>query len=68
MLCGAFSHIYVIHKMLCIYQIMYKNKNLKKTKIKILKLFFKNENWTFIFVHFYILKRVSKNKNLVYFF
>ena len=35
-------------------------KNLKKTKINILKLFLKNENWTFIFVHISKLKKSFK--------
>jgi hypothetical protein len=29
-----------------------RKKNVKKKGFRFLKLFFKNENWTFIFVHF----------------
>jgi hypothetical protein len=60
MLCGVFSHISVLHNMLIFLHFRLQNKNTKKTKNNILKLFFKNKNWTFIFVHFQILKRVSK--------
>ena len=33
---------------------IYVKKNSKKKGFHFLKLFFKNENWTFIFVHFWI--------------
>jgi hypothetical protein len=39
---------------------MLQNKNTKKPKKKLLKLFFKNENWTFIFVHISKLKKSFK--------
>ena len=29
-----------------------RKKNVKKNDFRFLKLFFKNENWTFFFVHF----------------
>ena len=64
----CFFNIFMTHEMLTFLHIRLQNKNTKKTKNKILKLFLKNKNWTFIFVHFQILKRVSKNKNLVYYF
>ena len=46
--------------MLTILHFMPQNKNLKKPKKYILKLFFKNENWTFIFVHISKLKKSFK--------
>ena len=39
---------------------MSQNKNTKKHEKKLLKLFFKNENWTFIFVHISKLKKSFK--------
>jgi hypothetical protein len=48
----CFFNIFMTHEMLTFLHIRLQNKKLKKTKNKILKLFFKNENWTFIFVHF----------------
>jgi hypothetical protein len=69
MLCGIFSNIYVIRNMLCIFQIIPWNKNTKKHEKKVLKLFFKNENWTFIFVHFlYFKKSFKKVKRFSIFF
>ena len=35
-------------------------KNTKKHEKKLLKLFFKNEKWTFIFVHFLYFKKSFK--------
>ena len=46
--------------MLTILHFMPQNKNLKKPKKKLLKLFLKNENWTFIFVHISKLKKSLK--------
>jgi hypothetical protein len=60
MLCAAFSIISVLYKMLINIHIILKIKNLKKTKNNILKLFLKNENWTFIFVHISKLKKSFK--------
>ena len=60
MLCGTFSNIQVLYKMLINIHFVLKIKNLKKPKKYILKLFFKNENWTFIFVHFLKLKKSFK--------
>ena len=65
MLCGAFSHVYIIRNMLLYIRFTSKNKNTKKHEKKLLKLFLKNENWTFIFVHFLKLKKSFKIKNLV---
>ena len=60
MLCATFSIISVLYKMLINIHIILKIKNLKKTKNNILKLFLKNENWTFIFVHISKLKKSFK--------
>ena len=60
MLCAAFSIISVLYKMLISIHIILKIKNLKKMKNNILKLFLKNENWTFIFVHISKLKKSFK--------
>jgi hypothetical protein len=60
MLCGAFSNILMLYKMLINTHFVLKIKNLKKPKKYILKLFFKNENWTFIFVHISKLKKSFK--------
>ncbi len=46
--------------MLTILYFVTQNKNLKKMKNNILKLFLKNENWTFIFVHISKLKKSFK--------
>jgi hypothetical protein len=48
---------------------MSQNKKNKKHEKKYLKLFFKNENWTFIFVHFlYFKKSLKKVKRFSVFF
>ena len=60
MLCGAFSNISVLYKMLIFLTFMSQNKNTKKHEKKLLKLFLKNENWTFIFVHFLDFKKSFK--------
>ena len=60
MLFGAFFNISALYIMLTILHFMPQNKNLKKPKKYILKLFFKNENWTFIFVHISKLKKSFK--------
>jgi hypothetical protein len=48
--------------MIAILHFVPQNKNTKKHEKKLLKLFLKNENWTFIFVHFLKLKKSFKNK------
>ena len=60
MLCGVFSNIFVLYIMLTIFYFVPQNKNLKKREKKLLKLFFKNEKWTFIFVHFLKIKKSFK--------
>jgi len=60
MLCGVFFNIFALHTMLTILHLFPQNKNLKNLKKKLLKLFFKNEKWTFIFVHFLKLKKSFK--------
>ena len=65
MLCDAFCYINVLRNVLIQIHFMSKNKNTKKHEKKLLKLFLKNENWTFIFVHFLKLKKSFKIKNLV---
>ena len=60
MLCGVFFNIFALHTMLTTLHLIPQNKNLKKPKKKLLKLFFKNEKWTFIFVHFLKLKKSFK--------
>jgi hypothetical protein len=60
MLCTTFSNISALYIMLTILHFMPQNKNLKKPKKKLLKLFLKNENWTFIFVHISKLKKSFK--------
>jgi hypothetical protein len=47
---------------------MSQNKNTKKHEKKYLKLFLKNENWTFIFVHFLKLKKSFKKVKILYTF
>jgi hypothetical protein len=61
-LCSAALFLIFPCYTICLYFYIlgFKIKTQKKTKNKILKLFLKNKNWTFIFVHFQILKRVSK--------
>ena len=65
MLCAAFSIISVLYKMLISIHIILKIKNLKKMKNNILKLFLKNENWTFIFVHISKLKKSFKKIKII---
>ena len=69
MLCTIFFNISALHTMLTMLHFIAQNKNLKKPKKKLLKLFLKNEKWTFIFVHFLKLKKSFKKikKNSVFF-
>ena len=60
MLCTIFFNISALHTMLTMLHFIAQNKNLKKPKKKLLKLFLKNEKWTFIFVHFLKLKKSFK--------
>jgi hypothetical protein len=60
MLCITFSHISALRNMLIISLFVPQNKNTKKPEKKLLKLFFKNEKWTFIFVHFQYFKKSFK--------
>jgi len=50
----------MLYKMLIKIYLMLQNKNLKKPKKYILKLFLKNKNWTFIFVHISKFKKSFK--------
>ena len=60
MLCTTFSKVFALRTMLIISHFVSQNKNLKKPEKKLLKLFFKNEKWTFIFVHISKLKKSFK--------
>jgi Na+/melibiose symporter-like transporter len=60
MLCGVFFNIFALHTMLTTLHLFHQNKNLKNSRKKLLKLFFKNEKWTFIFVHFLKFKKSFK--------
>jgi hypothetical protein len=55
-----FFNIFVLRVMITIFYFVPQNKNLKKPKKKLLKLFLKNEKWTFIFVHISKLKKSFK--------
>ena len=69
MLCCAFSNISALYIMIAILHFVPQNKNTKKHEKKLLKLFLKNENWTFIFVHFlYFKKSFKKVKRFSIFF
>ena len=69
MLCCAFCYILMLPEMLLYINFMSQNKNTKKHEKKYLKLFFKNEKWTFIFVHFlYFKKSFKKVKRFSVFF
>jgi hypothetical protein len=60
MLCGVFCYIIMLPEMLLYIHFMSQIKSTKKHEKKLLKLFFKNEKWTFIFVHFLKLKKSFK--------
>ena len=60
MLCTIFSKVFALRTMLIISHFVSRNKNLKKPEKKLLKLFLKNEKWTFIFVHISKLKKSFK--------
>ena len=68
MLCCAFCYILMLPEMLLYIHFMSQNKNTKKHEKKYLKLFLKNENWTFIFVHFLKLKKSFKKIKILYTF
>ena len=69
MLCCTFSNISALYIMIAILHFVPQNKNTKKHEKKLLKLFLKNENWTFIFVHFlYFKKSFKKVKRFSVFF
>jgi hypothetical protein len=52
MVSGAFLRKVVLPVIMQNYKKKGLKKNVKKKGFRFLKLFFKNENWTFIFVHF----------------
>jgi amino acid transporter len=68
MLCCAFCYILMLPEMILYFHFMSQYKNTKKHGKKYLKLFLKNENWTFIFVHFLYFKKSFKNKKILYIF
>ena len=53
MVLGPFSHKVVLAFTIIKCEKNVSKKNVKKKGFHFLKLFFKNENWTFIFVHFW---------------
>ena len=60
MLRGVFSNISALRKMLIFFTFLCLKIKTQKHEKKYLKLFLKNENWTFIFVHFLKLKKSFK--------
>ena len=52
MVSGPFSHKVVLSFVVRKSSFLVRKKMSKKNDFHFLKLFFKNENWTFIFVHF----------------
>ena len=69
MLRGVFSNIFALRKMLIFFTFLCLKIKTQKHEKKYLKLFLKNENWTFIFVHFlYFKKSLKKIKIFSVFF
>ena len=69
MLRGVFSNISALRKMLIFFTFLCLKIKTQKHEKKYLKLFLKNENWTFIFVHFlYFKKSLKKIKIFSVFF